>query len=331
MITIDAHSDYGVQYLREILKDNPNAFIEQHYPNLIKGGVNVEVLIIGGDFTLPGFVFNNFDNTLLVIEKINKLVENNSDKLFLIKSSDDFKNISEKKIGVILGIEGASVVDKELNNFETLYELGLRSVILTHNEDNIFADGCNVEDSKGLTEEGKTFLKVLNKKNVIVDLVHLSEKSFWDAIEVIEKPPIISHSNVKKLSNIKRNLTDEQIKAIAERGGVIGLNFVAIFVDKDFSKTTIDRLIDHIDYITNLVGIKHIGIGPDFADYFIEDVVKSLSNRNITDDYAKYTPGLEDVTKMNNLIDGLVKRNFSDDDIDKIMGENFLSVYKKII
>lgn len=331
MQILDAHSDYGVQYLREIIKGNENAFIEQHYPNILKGGINVELLIVGGDFTLPDFVFNNFENTLLVMRKINELAENNSDKLFLIKSSNDLEKISENKIGLIFGIEGASVISEDLSNFEKLYQLGLRSVILTYNETNIFGDGCNVENAKGLSDAGKSFIKKLNQTNVIVDLAHYSEKSFWDAMELLDKPPIVSHSNVKKLSNIKRNLTDEQIKAIAERRGVIGLNFVAVFVDEDYSKATIDRLIDHINYIANLVGIEHVGIGPDFADYFIEDVQKSLVNRNITDDYAKYIQDLEDVTKMKNLIDCLVKRKFSDDDIGKIMGGNFLRAYKKIL
>ena len=200
---------------------------------------------------------------------------------------------------------------------------------------NLFADGCAERPARGLSNLGKEYVKELNKLNVAIDLSHISEPSFWDVLHLIEKSPIATHSNVKSLCNHPRNLTDDQIKAIAVTGGVIGINFFSTFIDENINKATLDRLIDHIDYIAELVGINHVGLGPDFLNYYIDDL-KSLEGLmddpfGGISDPANSFEVIRDITGFPNLIESIKKRGYSDKDIGKIQGENFLRVFKEVI
>ena len=186
-----------------------------------------------------------------------------------------------------------------------------------------------------MSDLGKDYVKELNKLNVAIDLSHISEPSFWDVLDIIEKPPVATHSNAKSLCNHPRNLTDDQIKAIAERKGVIGINFFSIFIDNNGRKATVDRLIDHIDHIVELVGLNNIGFGPDFLNYYIKDL-KSLDEQldnpfgdNL--DLGAIFEVIGDVTEFPNLIGSIQKRGYSDRDIGKIQGEKLVRVYKEIL
>jgi membrane dipeptidase len=337
MVIVDAHSDYALHVYREHLKGSKNVLKEEHLPFLKKGGVNIEVLTIGGDFELfPEFDSQDYNTIIKVIDSIKNEISENSNIFCLIKNSQDFENIPKyNKIGFILALEGSNSIGSDFSLLHNYYKLGVRSIALTHNMKNLLADGCAEKPAKGLSNLGKDYVKELNNLNVAIDLSHISEPSFWDVLDILEKPPVATHSNAKSLCNHPRNLTDDQIKAIAERNGVIGINFFSIFIDNNSKNATIDRLIDHIDHIVEIVGIDHIGLGPDFLNYYIKDL-KSLDEQldnpfgDILDLRAIFEV-IRNVAEFPNLIESIKKRGYSDKEVGKIQGENFVRVYKEIL
>ena len=337
MIIVDGHSDFGLKLLFEQKKGNYNVLRDNHLPQLRKGQVNLEVFNVGGDFNFyPGLDPRDPLIVLQTLDAVLKEVSDNEDLFLIIKSSQDFEKISNSdKVGFLLALEGAGAIGSAFSLLRNFYRLGLRLITLTHNEQNSFADGLGVEIPMGLTDLGKKLIHYMEELGIILDLSHTSEPTFWDALEYSKNPVITSHSNAKTICNHVRNLSDDQIKAIGSKDGVIGMNFVGQFIDDNPKKASIDRLIDHIDYITGLIGINHVGLGPDFLDYVIEDKVELIdtSSKETQDEPVEmiYPKNLEMVSDFPNLFMALEKRGYSKSDIRKIQGENFIRVYKEIL
>ena len=335
MVIVDAHSDYALHVYREHLKGNKNVLKEQHLPFLRKGGVNIELLTVGGDFELfPEFDSQDYNTIVKIIKLVIHEISENPDLFYLIKNSVDLEKMQNgNKIGYLLALEGSNSIGNNLNLVRSYYELGVRSIALTHNSRNLLADGCAEKPAKGLSSLGKDYVKELNDLNLIIDLSHISEPSFRDVLDIIEKPPIATHSNAKTLCDHPRNLTDDQIRAIAERKGVVGVNFFSIFIDKN--KATIEKLIDHIDYIVELVGIDHVGIGPDFLNYYIGDL-KSLDEQ-MSDpfgdlvDHDNIFEVIRDPTGFPKLFEVIRNRGYTEKETEKIKGDNFIRVIKEIL
>lgn len=329
---VDAHSDYALQVLRERLRGKTHVMEKQHLPKLRAGGVKVEVHTVGGDFVLSGIDCRDPRTVLRVFDCIHCEVAESPHHFALVRQKKDFDDIIKKgKIALLLALEGAAAIGDDFSLLRIYYRLGLRSLILTHNERNFAADGCGEKPAGGLSKLGKDLIREANKLNMILDLVHIAEPGFFDVLELTEKVPLVSHSNVKALCDHFRNLTDRQIRAVAERGGVIGLNFLCFMVDRDVRKAKLGRLLDHVDYIAELVGIDHVGLGPDYADYYIEVLEDWLARHNYPLEMAKYVEGVEDVTGLARITEGLAARGYSDQDIRKVLGENFLRVYKEVL
>lgn len=249
-----------------------------------------------------------------IIDKLNMEIALNNKDILLCKNYKDVKNaLDSQKIGAILSIEGGDALLGELSALRIFYLLGVRSICLTWNHKNEIADGiADSELGRGLTDFGKSVIREMNRLGMLVDLSHISEKGFWDVMEVCSSPLMVSHSNSKALCSHRRNLTDNQILAIAQNRGVIGVNFYPAFL-RDEGMATIKDIIKHIEYISSLAGIENVGIGADF------DGVESLPN-NIN--------GIENVCQIFN---ELAKLNYSDTFIRKIAGENFLRLIKEVM
>jgi len=172
---------------------------------------------------------------------------------------------------------------------------------------------------------GKEAVKIIENLGMILDVSHLNDKSFWDVYKTSQKPFIASHSNVRTLCNNPRNLTDDQIKAIGEKGGLIGINAFSEFIHEDSSKRNLNYLIKHMEHIINLIGIDKVSVGFDFFEYLNEDA-KSFTNE-------KYVglAGLEDISKSYNLILKLKNLGYSKEDIDKISYKNFIGYMDKVL
>jgi membrane dipeptidase len=166
---------------------------------------------------------------------------------------------------------------------------------------------------------------------MVFDLVHLSDPSFWDALDHYALPPIVSHSNARAICSHRRNLTDEQIREIGKRGGVIGLNFLSMFIDNDLRLATPDRLADHAVHIASLAGAGALALGPDYADYYMEAMERWLRRDQLPADLMTFVPGAESVRTLPVLVQALADRGFTDSELAGILGGNALRVYSTIL
>ncbi|MGI6667561.1 MAG: dipeptidase [Bacillota bacterium] len=249
----------------------------------------------------------------------------------LLDESEDFRlatcarDIEEAKtLGKtcgLLSIEGGEAVEGSLSLLRGFYRLGVRAMGLTWNQRNDIADGVGEKSAgSGLTDFGVSLVKEMERIGMMVDVSHLSDSSFWAVANIAERPFIASHSNCRALASNRRNLTDEQIEALAKKGGVIGVVFCPGFVDDNRDNVSLKRLCDHIDHIKSVVGVDHIGLGSDFDGY--GSPLGGIDAPKVV---------LSDVSEMPKLTEELVSRGYTEEEIKKILGGNWLRVYKEIL
>jgi membrane dipeptidase len=214
----------------------------------------------------------------------------------------------EGKIASVLSIENGDPLAGDLAALDGFYAAGVRMMSLTWNASNALGDGASGDLHGGLTEFGRRVLRRMNTLGIVVDVSHLSEASFWDALKVTRGPVIASHSNASSVHPHARNLTDDQLRAIARRGGVVGVTFVPRFL----GGATLAHVLKHIDHMVRVMGADHVAIGSDF------------------DGFRRPPDGLEDASHLPNLTAGLVWRGYSEDAIRKIMGGNAMRVFRTI-
>jgi len=280
-------------------------------PRLKEGGVDLQVFAISSERDpTPAYPLRTAMEMIEAFytecEKYPKLVQPVASHNEIIESNED------GKIAAMLSIEGADVLEGRLSMLRVYHRLGVRMVGLVHSLRNLLADGVADNRTKGgLSCFGIEVVEELNRLGMVVDVSHLGDAGFWDLIETSKDPVVASHSNARAVCPHPRNMTDEMIKALAEHGGVMGMNFAPDFVDK--KKPSVETLIDHIDHIVDLVGPEHVGLGSDF-------------------DGIPSTPkGLEDTSRMPAITEELVRREYSEEYIRLILGGNHLRLLKRVI
>lgn len=255
--------------------------------------------------------------TLCLLDKYNqeikKLHENGIDVL-QVRTAEDAGNVLKHKAATLLAIEEGGAIDGSLEALRCLYELGVRAMTLTWSNRNDIADGINEEATgSGLTLFGKQVVAEMNRLGMLVDVSHISTAGFWSVIETSTKPIIATHSNAKSLCSHPRNLNDEQIKALAQNGGLAGITFAGQFLEEDWHNACIESVYKHIDYMLNLIGNDdHIGFGSDFdgishPPYNIQGV-------------QDYKPLIEYLSKY-----------YSDETINKITHQNVINLLQKVL
>lgn len=175
--------------------------------------------------------------------------------------------IKEGKFYIMLGVEGMAAIGQDVSKIDWYYDFGCRHAMLTWNEQNALGAGAATGSTEGLTVYGKQAVRYLEEKKMLVDTSHLNEAGFWDIAAMADRPIIASHSNCKKLCDVPRNLTDEQLKAIRDLNGVVGLNAYRGFVSDDPAKQTVDQLARHADHMIEVMGVRHVGCGFDFFEF----------------------------------------------------------------
>ena len=279
-------------------------------PRLQEGGVDCQTFAV-----YTGKRVNQPDATLKVLQMIDVYYSecNANDGIVPVYSHDEILKAEKAgKVAALLAIEGAEPLQGDIGVLRVLHRLGVRMLSFTWNWRTPFADGLDAKRSGGkLTDLGVEALREMERLGMVLDVSHISDSCFWDVVDLKDGAFIASHSNCRDVCDHQRNLTDDMIRALADHGGVMGMNFAPSFVDKD--EATVERVVDHIDHVVDLVGPDHVGLGSDF-------------------DGIGSTPiGLEDASKMPNITRELVKREYSDDDIVKILGDNYLRVFKTIL
>jgi membrane dipeptidase len=357
-VTVDSHNDFLYNaYDKGYILGIRNKESQSDIPKFFEGGLDVQIFSL---WIPMKEVKRSYQFVVNEIKLLKDFESENSGKFEVACNYGDIKRIvTEKKICGMMGIEGGTAVGKDLNNVKTLFDMGVRYISLTWNNSNAIGtsamDEYNKTTAGGLTEFGFEVIKKMDETGMLIDVSHLGEKSFWDVIKTSKNPIIASHSDCYSINPHYRNLTDDQIKAIAASGGVIMINFHNDFTTKgskgktktlyDLYSSELDSLSDlysndpakvfmekqkflrgkiveggissdiileHIDYIKNLVGVDFIGIGSDL-------------DGGIDTPYDLY-----DVTCYPLLTQKMVERGYTEIEIRKILGLNFLRVFKQV-
>ncbi len=328
-ITIDAHSDIlnDIHPRRQL---GEKAVLERHWvPKMRKGGIDARVVAIYSDPPfLPELALRRgLDLVASLYEDIEE-----SPSCVLCRTYGDIKRAKEAgKVGLILGMEGAEPLAADIQLLRIFYELGLRVLGLTHALRTCLADGAFFSARKagqlgGLTDVGARFLEEAENLGIVVDVSHLNDPGFWDVIRFARAPVIASHSNCRVLRDHPRNLSDDQIRAVADGGGVVGVNACSVFVDPP----DLEHLVDHLEHIVKVGGIEHAGLGPDFADYLIAYMTE-VDKASMPLDGVMPVKGLPGDEAFPKFAEALRSRGYKSGDIDRIMGENFGRVFKAIL
>ena len=314
-IVIDTHCDTLMSFLsqrgrpqRSLGERSEHGHID--LPRMIDGGVTCQVFAIytGNKPIVP-------DATLRALQMVDVFYEGieANDKIVSVTTPDEIvaAKKAEKTTG-LLSIEGAEPLMGDIGLLRVFYRLGVRMLSFAWNFRTPFADGLNARRSESkLPELGVQALEEMDRLGMIFDVSHLCDSNFWDVADIKKGPFIASHSNCRETADVARNLTDDMIVALADHGGVMGLNFGAGFVHKE--NATVASLVDHIDRVVEVAGIDYVGLGSDF------------------DGVGRLPEGINDVSDLPNITRELVKREYSDEDILKFLGGNHLRVFREVI
>ena len=293
----------AVAALRDPLDDD--AGVQLNLPNLRAGSIDVAYFSVD--------VTRLWGNHLLyavdALGWFEAEVRAHSDAIAIAASADEIEAARRGgKVAAVLAVENSEVLQRSLYVLPQLHRLGVRSITLTWSYRTEAADGVyEAGTGGGLTSFGRGLVVAMNELGMLVDISHLSEAGFWDVIDLSAAPILASHNCCRALCGHDRNLTDEQIKAIADRGGVVGITFVPDFVDAD--APTIDRLLDHIDHAAAVGGVDAVGLGSDFDGG--GDVLASAA------EYPRIT-------------EGLLARGWDEDDVRKVLGLNHLRLFRQV-
>ena len=250
---------------------------------------------------------------LRLLDNYYRTMQRCPDDLQTIYTATELNNsLNSGKIAALLSVEGGEALEGEPAVLRMLFRLGIRAIGLTWNQQNQLATGIGEDKPlEGLTAFGKKVIREMNSLGMLIDLAHINRQGFFDALKISGDPVVVSHANSRAVCDHPRNLADDQLRALKEIDGVIGMSCCPEFVDSRYA--TIDKLLDHFVHVAEVAGVDHLGMGADFDG--IEDVI----------------PGLEDVTGLPRLVEELSKRGFNREEIDKITHKNFIRVLRKVL
>ncbi len=317
-------------------------FNNEYFVKLKKGGTTAINL------TLIDPATTQYDDYLRVgrnIAFLYDVLEDNPHVLLATQVEDIMKAKKADKVAVIFGLQNASPIGKDLGLLRILHRLGVRIVGLTYQRRNLLGDGCGEKKDCGLSLFGEEVVKEINRLGIVICLAHSGYKTFMDALELSKEPVLFTHGAVRSICDHARNLTDDQIQALADKGGVMGIAPKSWWL-KPQSPATIEDYLDQIDYVAKLVGVDHVGIGTDVSEAQPKAFYDMLER--LYPEYQSYTKGLTyetlhppelvEIVKgkhsgallIPNITKGLVARGYSDEEIEKILGGNFIRIFKRI-
>ncbi len=354
MFILDSHCDTPTMMMRgrDIGMDNERGHVD--LPKLKAGGVSASFFAL---YTPPDMEPDAATRYAMeMISRIYDQVGANPDVASLAMSPEDaLVNVSKGLISILIGMENGAPIQKSLSLLRTFFRLGVRYMTLTHNGDNEIADSAaQGKRWHGLSPFGRAVIAEMNRLGMIIDIAHASDETFYDVLEYSRVPIVSTHSCCRALAHHRRNMSDEMLRALADKGGVIQINFYPVFLSDTFAKILSDSgleskswteqdwikdplnpakaaawnavqdelaalprpsykdVVDHIDHAVKVAGIDSVGIGTDY-------------------DGIEVTPvGLENISKIKVIFDEMSRRGYSDDQIEKVAGKNFLRVFKEV-
>ncbi|HXP35136.1 MAG TPA: dipeptidase [Chthoniobacterales bacterium] len=258
-----------------------------------------------------------------------------SKRCMICRSQDGIaRALDSKRIGFLITMEGVEPLGNDLDLLRAFYELGVRAIGLTHARTNAAGHGgifaASGSSPEGLTPFGRDLVRECENLGLIIDLAHINPVGFEEIVNLTTKPLVVSHTNARKFYDVERNISDEQIKLISERRGVIGIN--SVLVSPEQKGSTLDCYVDHIEHVASLIGIDCVGIGFDFFEFIYrqwpESKKKWMAEKLTT---PHFIPDLTNHSHARNLTRKLIERGFRDQDIDKILRGNWLRVFEQLL
>lgn len=327
-VVVEGHRDiYEALYHRSLGETNPIRDVVAR--RLIQYGVDLSVYAVSGDSyshtnNTGRFVETAYENLDVVRTELDEA----KSSFRVVLSSEDLPVTPEPGVTrFLLHFEGGKPLGGELAHLRNFHRLGLRSLQLAWNLRNELGDGIWEERTQGgLTNFGVSVIKELNRLHMVIDLSHLTRRGFFDAIEASDGPVIISHSNASAVYKSRRTIEDDLIKAIAERRGLVGI--LAIGRNVKAEGATVEDLVDHLEYMVNLVGVDYIGLGLDFTKY---DGPRTLKDRHHPKKELTPIKDFEEIEDLPKLVEALQRRGFKDGEIKKVLGENYLRVLREVL
>jgi membrane dipeptidase len=327
-IIVDAHRDcYEQIHHRNFGHKKP--LHEIMIPRLHTGGVDVVFYAVGGDTIAHSngtdrplrATLENIDAYYLEAEMDGSIITT------ILSGSDLPTQASTGNMHYLLHIEGGMPLEGQVSTLRMFYRLGVRSIAPTWNVRNELGEGVRERNNgAGLTKFGIEVMKEAQRLGMLIDVSHLSGPGVDDVLDIAEQPIIATHSNSAALFNHPRNLTDERVNRIAKTGGVVGMHFAPAYIDPELN--TVERLVDHIDHYVQLIGIDHVGIGPDFVK---SDGPRSPREALYGGVHSRFIDDLSEIDELPTLTRALLKRGYKEQDIAKIYGLNFLRVVKQVL
>jgi membrane dipeptidase len=327
---VDVHFDLLIDLYEK--RDRLSVLVSHFLPEFEAGGIGVlGVAIYIEDRYLPEMGLR------VALDQVARLYAEveQTERFAICKTVAEIQQArAANKIALLITMEGVEPLGEDLNLLRAFYELGLRSVGLTHARRNAAGSGGIFKPSgsprDGLTNFGRDVVCECERLGIIIDLAHINPKGFEEIVHLTSKPLIVSHTNARKFYDIERNISDEQIKIIGERGGVVGIN--AILVSSRPETSTLDRYVDHIEHAIGLIGIDGVGIGFDFCEYLFQQLPDKVRNElaaKLTTPH--FIPNLTNHSHTRNLTRKLIEHGFNDEEIEKILCRNWLRIFKQIL
>jgi len=327
---VDMHFDLPLDLYEK--RNHPGSLVSHYLPEFEAGDIGVlGAALYVEDRYLPEMGLR------VALDQVARLYAEveETNRFAICRTSEEIKHARrENKIALIITMEGVEPLGDDLNLLRVFHQLGLRMVGLTHARRNAAGVGgifaANGSPRDGLTAFGREVVQECERLGIIIDLAHINPKGFEEIALLTKRPLIVSHSNARKFYDVERNISDEQIKIIGKRGGVIGVN--AILVSANPNESTIDRYIDHIEHVISLIGVDGVGIGFDFCEYLFEQLPESVRKElqaKLTTPH--FIPDLTNHSHARNLTRKLIERGFSDVDIEKILRGNWLRIFHEML
>ena len=326
-IIVEGHRDL-FEMVRLADQGQKHSLLNITYPRLKRANITTTFYSICSDSMTHSRGTRQFLKSALEnIDMLREEIEASQGKMRLILSADDLPDRpTPDELSVVISFEGGRPLEGRIENLRNFYCLGLRSMQITWNLRNELADGVKEERTKGgLTNFGETVVKEMDRLGMLIDLAHIARQGWFDVIAASSNPVCCTHSNCRQVFHHFRTIDDDQIRALAKTGGVLGVNAIATMVGKP---ATLDKLVDHISHIADLVGIDHVGLGLDFVKddgpLYPEDEIFGVGENRLIPDF-------ENEDDLPNITACMVKRGFSEGDIIKVLGGNFLRLLKAVL
>ncbi|MBI3978175.1 MAG: membrane dipeptidase [Chloroflexi bacterium] len=330
-MVVDAHLDFALCVHKARLEGTYDSLRSQWLPWFREGGLKIQSVPIAVDSTyLPEMALRR---TIQILDSMYTEIEENAGQIEVMLTGADIDRINGAgRIAALLALEGAEALGQDLSALRMLYKLGIRMISFTWMRRTSFGDGTwEGGTGGGLTRLGVAAVKEMNRLGMVVDVAHTSDPTFWSIMDVTSQPPVASHASCRALKDHPRNLTDDMIRALAAKGGGIGITAVPAFIA---DPATLAAYVDHVEHAVKVGGVDHVGIGTDF--------MKMTSQMRAYQSVAGETPGphgprpapFEDLNSpehLPNVTAELLRRGWSEADVEKVIGGNFARVFRQVL